>query len=57
MRYLKYCFESVYDPEMVAKTIVKVESILQQLYNCYNVGSDIVNKVSYETLYFSIMSL
>ena len=44
MKYLKYCFESVYDPAMVARLVVKVESILQSLYTCY-AGSD-GNKVS-----------
>ncbi|XP_063949902.1 zinc finger BED domain-containing protein RICESLEEPER 2-like [Daucus carota subsp. sativus] len=39
MRYLKYCFEAVYDFATVARLIVKVESVLQSLYTCYNVGS------------------
>ncbi|KAK1363492.1 HAT, C-terminal dimerization domain containing protein [Heracleum sosnowskyi] len=30
----------MYDAEMVAKLVVKVESILQRLYACYNVGAD-----------------
>ncbi|XP_074374004.1 zinc finger BED domain-containing protein RICESLEEPER 1-like [Apium graveolens] len=37
MRYLKYCFESLYNVETVAMITVKVESILQRLYAVYNV--------------------
>lgn len=40
IKYLRYCFESVYDSETVARIIVKVESVLQQLYTCYSVGPD-----------------
>ena len=48
MRYLKYCFEAVYDFATVARLIVKVESVLQSLYTCYNVGSKGAdNQVSY----------
>lgn len=40
MGYLKYCFDSVYDAETVAKLVVKVDSILQKLYSSYNLGGD-----------------
>lgn len=40
MRYLKFCFDSVYDAETVAKLVVKVESVIQRLYACYNVEGD-----------------
>ncbi|XP_062093497.1 zinc finger BED domain-containing protein RICESLEEPER 2-like [Humulus lupulus] len=44
---LKYCFETVYDVEIVAKIVVKVERILQRLYNSYNVeGESDGDKVS-----------
>ena len=44
---LKYCFETVYDAETVAKIVVKVEQILQRLYNSYNVeGESDGDKVS-----------
>ena len=48
MRYLKYCFESVYDAETVARIVVKAESVLQRLYACYNtaVGTKVSNFVT-----------
>ncbi|XP_062085714.1 zinc finger BED domain-containing protein RICESLEEPER 1-like [Humulus lupulus] len=47
LKYLKYCFETVYDAETVAKIVVKVEQILQRLYNSYNVqGESDGDKVS-----------
>ena len=47
LKYLKYYFETVYDAETVAKIVVKVEQILQRLYNCYNVeGESDGDKVS-----------
>ena len=53
LKYLKYCFESIYDAETVAKIVVKVEQILQRLYVSYNVegGSD-GDKVSYCYYYY-----
>ncbi|XP_062096961.1 zinc finger BED domain-containing protein RICESLEEPER 3-like [Humulus lupulus] len=47
LKYLKYCFETIYDAETVAKIVVKVEQILQRLYNSYNVeGESDGDKVS-----------
>lgn len=47
IRYLKYCFDIVYDTETVVKIVVKVEKILHPLYSSYNVeGDDESNKVS-----------
>ncbi|KAK1372670.1 hypothetical protein POM88_028863 [Heracleum sosnowskyi] len=41
MGYLKYCFESVYDAESVARIVTKVESLLQRMYAAYDgQGSD-----------------
>ncbi|XP_074372575.1 zinc finger BED domain-containing protein RICESLEEPER 2-like [Apium graveolens] len=40
MRYLKFCFDTVYNAETVAKLVVKVESVLQCLYACYDVEVD-----------------
>ena len=38
MKYLKFLFECIYDVETVAKVIVKVEQILNQLFEMYNVN-------------------
>ncbi|KAK1404623.1 hypothetical protein POM88_004228 [Heracleum sosnowskyi] len=40
MRYLKYCFENVYDAEYVARIVVKVEALLQRLYTSYDSQAD-----------------
>ncbi|KAK1382188.1 hypothetical protein POM88_019923 [Heracleum sosnowskyi] len=40
MGYLKYCFDSVYDAETVAKLVVKVDSILQKMFSSYNLDGD-----------------
>ncbi|KAK1369815.1 hypothetical protein POM88_035907 [Heracleum sosnowskyi] len=40
MRYLKYCFENVYDAESVARIVVKVEALLQRLYTSYDSQAD-----------------
>lgn len=59
MRYLKYCFESVYDAETVARIVVKVESILHGLHVCYSTRvRDGCTKVSFlAALYFIICFL
>ncbi|XP_024962436.1 zinc finger BED domain-containing protein RICESLEEPER 1-like [Cynara cardunculus var. scolymus] len=38
LKYLKFCFEPLYDAQTVAKLVVKVEQILHQLYNQYSQG-------------------
>lgn len=40
MKYLKFCFEYVYDSATVSRLLVKVESTLQSLYTCYVAGSN-----------------
>ncbi|XP_074322707.1 zinc finger BED domain-containing protein RICESLEEPER 1-like [Apium graveolens] len=40
MKYLRYCFDSVYDSESAARIIVKVEGILQCLFICYADGKE-----------------
>lgn len=50
MRYLKYCFESIYDVESVARIIMKVQSLLQRLYAAY-AGDDEASKVTYFPAY------
>lgn len=56
MKYLRYCFESVYDSETVARIVVKVESILQRLFISYNVGSDDTNSKVQGQHIFSALS-
>lgn len=47
MKYLKFCFDNVYNAETIAKLVVKVKSSLQFLYDCYDVeGDSESNKVS-----------
>lgn len=60
LRYLKYCFESIYDGETVAKIVVQVESILQHLYaanyvKTVDVGSQVIR--SLRLVYCIITSL
>ncbi|KAK1355224.1 hypothetical protein POM88_048480 [Heracleum sosnowskyi] len=56
MGYLKYCFESVYDAESVARIVTKVESLLQRMYAAYDgQGSD--GDGSNSKVYQSNMSL
>ena len=60
LRYLKYCFESIYDVETVAKIVVQVESILQHLYaaiyvKTVDVGSQVIR--SLRLVYCIITSL
>ncbi|KAK1383621.1 hypothetical protein POM88_021356 [Heracleum sosnowskyi] len=51
MGYLKYCFDSVYDAEMVAKLVVKVDSILQKMFSSYNLeGDDDSSKMARDVL-------
>lgn len=38
LKYLKFCFESLYDTQTVAKLVVKVEQILHRLFNQYSKG-------------------
>ncbi|KAK1398327.1 hypothetical protein POM88_008190 [Heracleum sosnowskyi] len=45
MKYLKYCFESIYNVELVATIVMKVESLLQRLYVAY-VGDGEASKVT-----------
>ena len=48
MKYLKFLFEFVYDSTTVAKISMKVEQILNELFEVYNIdfgGGD--DKVSY----------
>ncbi|KAM6593329.1 hypothetical protein CsatA_001032 [Cannabis sativa] len=36
LKYLKYLFETIYEAEIVAKIVVKVEQVLQRLFTSYN---------------------
>jgi len=50
LKYLKFCFESLYDTQTVAKLVVKVEQILHRLYNHYSKGGQDGDEVSYLVL-------
>ena len=47
LKYLKFCFESLYDTQTVAKLVVKVEQILHRLYNHYSKGGQDGDEVSW----------
>lgn len=57
MKYLKFLFECLYDSQTVAKITVKVEQILNELFEVYNVGyGGDESKVSYMcNLFYFIM--
>jgi len=49
-KYLRFCFESLYDTQTVAKLVVKVEQILHRLYNHYSKSGLDGEEVSYLVL-------